>query len=70
MKVTAITVNYNQIGVTTELLDSFRRCGYNDVEIIVVDNASKEDPSAFLQANYPEVKVIRSGDELGFCRRQ
>ena len=64
--VSIITINYNQAEVTTELLDSIRRVSYDNVEVIVVDNASKEDPGAFLTDAYPEITYIRSEENLGF----
>ncbi|MFT6357046.1 MAG: GT2 family glycosyltransferase [Saprospiraceae bacterium] len=49
------------------MLDSVRVNSYKNVAIIVVDNASRECPKVFLKANYPEVKVIRSEENLGFA---
>lgn len=65
--VSIITVNYNELEVTCELLDSIRRNSYSNMEVIVVDNASKANPVFYLNKNYPEVKVIRSGRNLGFA---
>jgi len=65
--VSIITVNYNETITTCALLDSIRRQGYRDVEVIVVDNASRENPASILQAQYPEVKYIRSEQNLGFA---
>jgi GT2 family glycosyltransferase len=64
--VSIITVNYNNTGVTEELLASIRKNSYPNFEVIVVDNASKEDPSAALKAVYPGVQVICSPQNLGF----
>lgn len=64
--VSLITINYNSLDVTAEMLDSVRKLSYPNLEIIVVDNASKEDPEAFLRKNYPEVIYIRSEKNLGF----
>ena len=65
--VSIITVNYNQLAFTCELLNSIRRNSYKDVEVFVVDNASYESPISFLSSNYPEVKVIVSPQNLGFA---
>jgi len=60
-----ITVNYNGIKDTCELIDSI---SFNDnVEVIVVDNASIQDEASFIQKNYPKVIVIRSEKNLGFA---
>jgi GT2 family glycosyltransferase len=37
------------------------------MEVIIVDNASKEDEASFIQERYPQVKVIRSDKNLGFA---
>ena len=65
--VTIITINYNQLQLTCALLDSLRRVTYPAVEVIVVDNHSKEDPTAVIAAKYPEVKLLVSTDNLGFA---
>ncbi len=64
--VSIITVNYNNAAVTIDLLKSIARNSYRNVEVIIVDNASREDASADFKAVYPEVKIIRSATNLGF----
>lgn len=65
--VSIITINFNQLQYTCELLDSLRRSAYKNIEVIVVDNGSKENPRAIINEKYPEVKVIVSGKNLGFA---
>ncbi len=65
--ISIITVNYNGLDLTVELLNSIRRSTYPNLEIFVVDNASRENPRAFLKAHYPEVRFIRSEQNLGFA---
>lgn len=64
--VSIITVNYNQAQVTAELLESLKHVSYQDFEVIVVDNASKKDPTPLLKSVYPDVKIVRSNKNLGF----
>ena len=60
-----ITVNYNGLNDTCALIDSIT---FNeDMEVIVVDNGSTEDEAIILQDRYPNIKVIRSGQNLGFA---
>ena len=60
-----ITVNYNGLNDTCALIDSIP---FNeDMEVIVVDNGSKEDETNTLQERYPNIKVIRSDINLGFA---
>lgn len=65
--VSIITVNYNQTRVTCELLDSIRKINYSNYEIIIVDNASKDNPKEIFNQLYPEAKFIRSDKNLGFA---
>ncbi len=65
--VSIITVNYNQVAATCALLDSIRRQDYRAVELIVVDNGSRENPEQVFASRYPEVKFIRSERNLGFA---
>ncbi|WP_207532898.1 glycosyltransferase family 2 protein [Desertivirga arenae] len=67
-KVSVITVNYNQPKVTEELLHSISLLNrYPDIEIIVVDNGSKNDPVPEWISKYPDVAFIRSDENLGFA---
>lgn len=64
-KLSIITVNYNGYKDTCELIDSIP---FDDsMEVIVVDNASKENEANLIQKRYPRVNVIRSEKNLGFA---
>lgn len=65
--ISIVTINYNQEKVTCELLNSLRKIDYKNIEIIVVDNASKLNPTSLISENFPEVKVIVSSVNLGFA---
>lgn len=65
--VSIITINYNTLSVTTEMLDSVRKLKYPNLEIIVVDNASFTNPKKVINEKYPEVVFIRSDKNLGFA---
>ena len=64
-KLSIITINYNGFEDTCELIDSIPF--NNDLEVIVVDNASKKDETSAISEKYPQVKVIRSPQNLGFA---
>ncbi len=66
-RISIITINYNQASVTCELLNSLRRVSYPDVEAIVVDNHSTDNPEETIKTKYPEVKFVRSAQNLGFA---
>ncbi len=65
--VSIISVNFNQLKVTEEFLESLRKVTYPKLEIIIVDNASKEDPTAYLTKKFPEIICLRSEENLGFA---
>lgn len=65
--VSIITVNYNGLFMTMELLKSLNRLGLQNLEIIVVDNASNFNPEAEIKSQFPDVKVIVSEENLGFA---
>jgi len=67
-KVSIITVNYNQPKLTELLLASLRQVNtYDNIEIIVVDNASKLNPVPNWELAYPNMIFIRSDENLGFA---
>jgi len=65
--VSVITVNYNNTQVTLELLESLYAHEGLAIEVIVVDNASRENPEQRIKDNFPQVKFIRSDRNLGFA---
>lgn len=65
--ISIITVNYNELEVTLELLKSIENCGYPNIETWVVDNASKVNSIPHINKHYPKVKTIRSEVNLGFA---
>ena len=65
-EISIITINYNGIKDTCELIDTLP-LEDESIEVIVVDNASKEDEVTIISQRYPQVKVIRSKENLGFA---
>ena len=61
-----ITINYNGLKDTCELIESLP-LEDKSIEVIVVDNASKENEASIIASRYPQVKVIRSEQNLGFA---
>ena len=60
-----ITINYNGLNDTCALIESIP---FNEnMEVIVVDNASKEDEVSLIQKHFHQVKVIKSEKNLGFA---
>ena len=64
-KLSIITINYNGLKDTCELIESIP---FNkEMEVIVVDNASTQDEASIISEKYPHIKVIRSKQNLGFA---
>jgi GT2 family glycosyltransferase len=66
--VSALVVNYN---VRASLLDALRALYSShdsSLEAVVVDNASTDGSADAVEAAFPQVKVIRLGENLGFGR--
>ncbi len=61
-----ITINYNGLKDTCELIETLPLNNMS-LEVIVVDNASKEDEATAIEQRYPQVIVIRSKENLGFA---
>lgn len=66
IKISIITINYNGVKDTCELIESLP-LEEQSIEVIVVDNASKEDEATIITNRFPQVKVIRSERNLGFA---
>ena len=64
--ISIITINYNGLKDTCELMDTLP-LDDTSIEVIVVDNASQQDEAAVIEQHYPQVKVIRSKENLGFA---
>ena len=62
-----ITICYNGFKDTCELIESLhKKLKSVSYEIIVVDNASREDEAAKIHELYPTVISIRSNENGGF----
>lgn len=65
IELSIITVNYNGLEDTCALIDTIT---FNDnMEVIVVDNGSIVNEASLIQRRYPQVKTIRSKQNLGFA---
>lgn len=61
-----ITINYNGLKDTCELIESLPKDN-DSIEVIVVDNNSAQDEASEIEKRYPQVIVIRSDKNLGFA---
>ena len=65
IEVSIITINYNGLEDTCALIESIP---FNEnMEVIVVDNASQNQEAETIAQRYPQVTVIHSDKNLGFA---
>ena len=65
IEVSIITINYNGLEDTCALIESIP---FNEnLEVIVVDNASQNQEAEFIAKRYPQVNIIKSDRNHGFA---
>lgn len=67
MKILAIIVSYNFMPWMTQCLGSLRKSSV-PVDVMVLDNASSDATVETIRTDYPEVKLVENGENLGFGR--
>lgn len=65
-KVSIIILNWNSYEVTRDCLLSLRKLNYSNREIVLVDNGSVDRSGERLAREFPEVRLIRNQENLGF----
>ncbi len=66
--VSVCIANYNGMEVIDDCLRSvLEQEGHIPVEILVHDDASSDGSAAYIRSHYPEVKLIESPENVGFC---
>jgi len=66
-KVSIITLNWNQYLDTKECLESLSKINYQNYEIIIVDNGSKDGSFEKLKSEFPKHIYIKNDKNLGFA---
>jgi GT2 family glycosyltransferase len=64
--ISVVIVNFNGEDLLPECLESLRSQTCRDFEVILVDNNSSDGSAALVEARYPEVKLVRNSDNLGY----
>ncbi len=65
--VSIIIVNWNGKHFLKDCLSSVYKQSYENIEVIFVDNASKDGSIEFVKENFPEVKIIENNKNYGFA---
>ena len=68
--VSIIVINFNGLNHLKNCIPSLLKQNYPKdlIEIIVVDNGSKDQSVSYLQKNYPEIKIIKNKKNEGFAK--
>lgn len=64
--VSVVILSYNSREDLKEIIPSLLFQTYQKFEIIVVDNASIDGSEEFIRINYPKIKLIQTGKNLGY----
>ena len=65
-RVTVVVPNWNGERFLSTCLGSLRRQTYGDFETVLVDNGSSDGSVAFVEENFPEVRIVRLPHNGGF----
>jgi GT2 family glycosyltransferase len=65
--VSTIVVNYNGAPEIVETLESLQRQTLPPREIIVVDNGSTDGSADLVERQFPDIRLVRAGENLGFA---
>jgi GT2 family glycosyltransferase/2-polyprenyl-3-methyl-5-hydroxy-6-metoxy-1,4-benzoquinol methylase len=65
-RVSAVVVSFNRSADLRRSLEALVATRYPNLEIVVVDNASTDD-AAEVAASFPQVRLLRSEENLGFA---
>ena len=65
--VSIIILNYNAGELLFDCVESLLKTTYNNYEIIVVDNASKDESHKKCKEKFPLIQIIENKENLGYC---
>ena len=67
-KVSVIIVNYNGKRFLKDCLASIKRQTYKNIEVVIIDNNSRDGSVAYIKKRYPKVKLIVNKKNHGFAK--
>ncbi|HWA74203.1 MAG TPA: glycosyltransferase family 2 protein [Polyangiaceae bacterium] len=67
MLLSVVVVNWNSKGDLRDCLSSLRAQTHQELEVIVVDNGSADGSADMVANEFPEVRLLRETDNLGFA---
>ncbi len=67
-KIAIVILNWNGKLLLEKFLPYLIKYNSPDAEIIIADNASKDDSISFVQTNYPDIRIIKNNENGGFSK--
>jgi GT2 family glycosyltransferase len=68
IKVAVVILNWNGKKFLQQFLPSVLSSTFSSYEVIIADNGSSDDSVAFMEQNYPAIRLIRFEKNLGFAK--
>ena len=65
--VSVVVVNYDGARFLPGLLSALERQTYPELEILVVDNGSRDGSVPLVERSFPSVRILRTEKNLGFA---
>ena len=69
--ISLVILSWNTLDLTRKCLAALRACREAsdfDIETVVIDNASEDDSVSMITAEFPEVRLYRNTENLGYAR--
>ena len=67
-ELSVVIPNWNGMAYLKACLDSLENQSFQNFEILMVDNGSKDGSTAFVRKHYPQVRILELDQNYGFCR--
>jgi GT2 family glycosyltransferase len=67
-KITVVILCWNNKDFLEKFLPAVLSSDYGNFNVVIVDNGSEDDTPRFLQMHYPDLRVIRFIENLGFAK--
>ncbi len=67
-ELSVVIPNWNGMAYLKACLDSLENQSFQNFEILMVDNGSKDGGTAFVRKHYPQVRILELDQNYGFCR--
>jgi GT2 family glycosyltransferase len=66
-RVLVVILNFNGVSDTLACLESLSRQTYSDIQVLVIDNGSREPEAIFVRHHFPGFEVLATATNLGWA---